>query len=199
MVDMSPSLGSINQNLLATSDLFMVPMHPDYFSNMAVKSLTSVLPKWKAWAEAAGKIDILREAEYPFRGGSSKFLGYVVQKYRPRAGVASKAFQKWIDQLESAVRDTLIPALERCGMMLGEEIYKAGGYDPHEPILQMPDFNSLIARSQEYQVPIFELTPEQLQQVGRVLDNTQGSQNDFRRLFKQAADRTIRIVNAVSA
>jgi cellulose biosynthesis protein BcsQ len=109
MIDMSPSLGAINQNLLATCDLFLVPMHPDYFSNMAVKSLTSVLPKWRAWAEAAGKIDLLREAEYPFRAGSSKFLGYVVQKYRPRSGVASKAFQKWIDQLEVAVRDTLIP------------------------------------------------------------------------------------------
>lgn len=45
IVDMSPSLGAVNQNLLATSDLFIVPMHPDYFSTMAIKSLTGVLPK----------------------------------------------------------------------------------------------------------------------------------------------------------
>lgn len=35
IVDMSPSLGPINQNLLATSDFFIVPMAPDYFSVMA--------------------------------------------------------------------------------------------------------------------------------------------------------------------
>lgn len=199
LIDMSPSLGAVNQNLLTTSDLFLVPMHPDYFSSMAVKSLTTVLPKWKAWAEAASKMDLLKQAEYPFPNAAPKFLGYVVQKYRPRAGVPSRAFQRWIDQLEIAVKDIFIPALERCGMMLDAAVYQAAGYDPHEPILQMPDFNSLIARSQEHQVPIFELTPDQLQQVGRVLDITQGSQEHFRSLFATASERTIRVIDAISA
>ena len=39
LIDMSPSLGAINQNLLTTSDFFLVPMHPDYFSMMAIESL----------------------------------------------------------------------------------------------------------------------------------------------------------------
>ena len=47
LVDMSPSLGAVNQNLLTTSDYFLVPMHPDYFAIMAIESLSSVLPKWK--------------------------------------------------------------------------------------------------------------------------------------------------------
>ena len=199
LIDMSPSLSSVNQNLLTTSDLFMVPMHPDYFSSMAVKSLTSILPKWKAWGEAARTNGVLKEAEYTFPNTSTKFLGYVVQKYRPRSGVASKAFQKWIDQLETSVRDTLIPALENCGMMLDTAVYTEAGYDPHAPILQMPDFNSLIARSQEHQVPIFELTAQQLQQGGAVLENTQGSQEQFRALFQQAAERTIKVIDAISA
>lgn len=199
MIDMSPSLGAVNQNLLAVSDLFLVPMHPDYFSSMAARSLTSVLPKWRAWADAASRLDLLSEAEYPFPKVSSRFLGYVVQKYRPRTGAASKAFQKWIDQLEASIREMLIPALDKCGMMLPPEVYEAGGYIPSDPILQMPDFNSLIARSQEHQVPIFELTADQLQQVGRVLDTTQGSQEDFRKLFDQAADRTLRVIDALGA
>jgi cellulose biosynthesis protein BcsQ len=41
LVDMSPSLGPINQNLLMTSDHFIVPLHPDYFSAMALSSLTT--------------------------------------------------------------------------------------------------------------------------------------------------------------
>lgn len=47
LVDMSPSLGPINQNLLMTSEYFLVPMAPDYFSVMATDSLANVLPKWK--------------------------------------------------------------------------------------------------------------------------------------------------------
>ncbi len=199
LVDMSPSLGAVNQNLLATCDLFLVPMHPDYFSTMAIKSLTSVLPKWRSWADAASSIATLQEAEYPFPATSPRFLGYVVQKYRPRAGVPSQAFQAWIDQLEYAVATTFIPALRAGGLMLEDSIYTEAGFDPAEPILQMPDFNSLIARSQEHQVPIFELTPAQLDQVGSVLTTTQASQERFRQLFEVAAERTIRVVDAISA
>ena len=34
---MSPSLGPINQNIICTSDYFLVPMAPDYFSVMAIE------------------------------------------------------------------------------------------------------------------------------------------------------------------
>ena len=47
LVDMSPSLGPINQNLLMTGDHFIVPLHPDYFSSMALSSLAKTLPRWK--------------------------------------------------------------------------------------------------------------------------------------------------------
>lgn len=198
LVDMSPSLGAVNQNLFATSDLFLVPMHPDYFSTMAVKSLTGVLPKWKAWSSSAAALSTLQEAEYPFPSVNPHFLGYVVQKYRPRGGFPSRAFQTWVDQLEDAVANTLIPAMEACGLMLDEVVYAAAGYDPRQPILQMPDFNSLIARSQEHRVPIFELTPEQLEQVGSVLAVTQASQESFASLFKEAAERTIKVIDAIS-
>ncbi|MBT9244930.1 AAA family ATPase [Gemmobacter fulvus] len=196
IVDMSPSLGALNQNLLSISDFFIIPMHPDYFSNMAVKSLANVIPKWKSWADAAASTTALKDAAYPFPDVSTKFIGYVVQKYRPRAKAPSRAFQSWIDQLESNVRDTLLPVLSKSGLLLPQEIYAAANIDPSIPILQMPDFNSLIAFSQEHQVPIFELTPDQLKQVGKVLENTQGSQEDFLRLFDECADKVIAVLNA---
>ena len=196
IIDMSPSLGAVNQNLLSISDYFIVPMHPDYFSTMAISSLANVLPKWRAWAKAAIETVALRTAEYPFPTSNPKFLGYVVQKYRPRSGAPSRAFQKWIDQLEFGVENVLIPALESCGMTMAAETYEKAGFSPAEPLLQMPDFNSLIASSQEHQVPIFELTAEQLEQKGRVLEITQRSQEEFRRLFSTAADRVISAINA---
>jgi cellulose biosynthesis protein BcsQ len=196
IIDMSPSLGAVNQNLLSISHFFIIPMHPDYFSTMAINSLANVFPKWRAWAAAAGQSTVLKEAEYPFPSSNPRFLGYVVQKYRPRSGAPSRAFQKWIEQLEAGVTDTLIPALKDCGMMMKDDAYKAAGYDPSEPLLQMPDFNSLIASSQQHQVPIFELTPAQLEQKGRVLEITQASQSEFKKLFDKAADRVILAIDA---
>jgi len=53
LIDMSPSLGSINQNILMTSNFFIVPTTADFFSVMAIDSLTKILPKWHQWAKAA--------------------------------------------------------------------------------------------------------------------------------------------------
>ena len=192
LVDMSPSLGPLNQNLLTTSDFFIIPMHPDFFSIMAINSLASVIPKWKSWSEAAKALPLLKDAEYPFPNVSPKFLGYVIQKFRPRGGAApSKAFQQWIDQVEQGVRDTLLPVFRRADMMLPDKVYRAAGFTPQEPLLQVPDFNALIARSQEHQVPIFELTDAQLEQAGIVLDRTKDSMNSFKALYSAAADKVI--------
>lgn len=196
LIDMSPSLGAVNQNLFSVSDYFIVPTHPDYFSNMAIKSLANVVPKWRNWSKAASKSPALKDAAYSFPASTPGFLGYVVQNYRPRNGSPSRAFKIWIEQLTRNVQEVLIPAIKDCGLMLIEEAYAAAGYDPVDPLLQMPDFNSLIANSQTYQTPIFELTAEQLGQAGQVLIVTQESQRKFKALFSQAADRIIAATNA---
>ncbi len=81
-------------------------------------------------------------------------------------------------------------------MMLCAAAYNDAGIDPTKPMLQMPDFNSLIAKSQEHQVPIYQLTPAQLEQAGTVLSVTQWSHQDFERLFSEAADKVIKIIDA---
>ena len=125
LVDMSPSLGPINQNLLMTSDYFIVPMMPDYFSAMATDSLAAVLPKWSAWAGEAKKIRVLREAVYPFPDKTPKFLGMILQKFRPGRGkIPAAAFQNWIDQIKKGVEEKLIPVLRERDMLLPEKVYK---------------------------------------------------------------------------
>jgi cellulose biosynthesis protein BcsQ len=162
LVDMSPSLGPLNQNLLMTSDYFIVPLHPDYFSSMALTSLAKTLPRWKAWATQAYGIDVLQKADYPFPEPKSKFIGAIIQKYRPRGGKASQAFQHWIDQLLNGLREVLMPALEKAGLLNSADFKKRLGSEPWEPILDVADFNSLLPRSQELQVPVYALTAEQL-------------------------------------
>ena len=192
LIDMSPSLGPVNQNLLMTSDYFLVPMAPDYFSVMATDSLASVLPKWRAWALKAQQQSVLRNAIYPFPVKTPKFLGTVVQKYRPRHGqTPSKAFTKWIDEIEVGVKNKLIPVLRENGMLLSDEVYKKAGVDLSKPTIQMSDFNRLIALSQKHKAPVFDLTDSQLEQVGVVLERTKRSMKEFRRLYSEGADKII--------
>jgi cellulose biosynthesis protein BcsQ len=196
IVDMSPSLGAINQNLFSISDYFLIPMSPDYFSNMAINSLSGVIPKWRSWGQAAAQNSVLKSASYPFPDICPKYLGYIVQNYRPRSGAPARAFQVWIDQITNNVRDQLIPALQAAEMMLDDAVYQNAGINPPDAILQMPDFNSLIAKSQEHQTPIFELTAEQLGQGGSVLRQTQNSQTVFETLFSETADKIISATDA---
>lgn len=196
LVDMSPSLGAINQNLLMTSDYFLVPMAPDYFSVMATDSLSNVLPKWRSWATKAQAAATLQSATYPFPIVHPKFLGTVIQKYRLREGnTPSSAFQKWIDDIALGVKLKLVPALAECDMLMPEANYIAANAPLEKPLLQMSEFNGLIALSQKYKVPVFALSDEQTEQTGIVLKRTKASMKRFEDLFSDGADKVIALVS----
>jgi hypothetical protein len=194
LIDMSPSLGPINQNLLAVSEFFIVPMNPDYFSVMSIDSLASILPRWRNWAIAAQETRSLKEANYPFPKVNTKFLGTFIQKYMPRGGGApAKAFQGWIDEIQKGVVGKLLPALGAAGMLLPAKRYEDAGMPKACTIVQMGDCNGLIAQSQKYQTPIFLLSDEQLGQGGIVLERTKKSMMQFRALFNKAAERVLEL------
>jgi cellulose biosynthesis protein BcsQ len=193
LIDMSPSLSSINENLLMTSDFFILPTNPDCFSVMAINSLASVLPRWHDWAKRAATLPVLRNADYPFPEPRLKFLGTIVQKYRPRGGAPTTGFQKWIDEINKVVVSGLAPALENNGIMLPKEAYQ--GID-HFCLASIPDFNTLIAKSQDSQTPVFALTPAQIGQVGVVLGTTMKKRDEFKRIFSDLATRVIQLTDA---
>jgi cellulose biosynthesis protein BcsQ len=196
LVDMSPSLGAVNQNILSTSDFFLTPMAPDYFSLMAIESLAKVLPRWKSWSEQAQVSNVLQNAAYPFPKIKTKYLGSIIQKYRVRNGkTPSAAFQDWISEIEIGIKEKLLPSLAAAGMLLPEDAYKHANAKTDKPILQMSDFNGLIALSQKYKIPVFALSDEQLQQTGVVLERTRKSMHKFEELFSEAADKIISITD----
>jgi len=191
LIDMSPSLSSINQNLLTTSAYFLVPTNPDFFSVMAIDSLATILPKWTMWAKTAASLGILKEATYPMPALTPQFLGTIIQKFRPRAGAPAQGFQHWIDELEVAVKSKLIPALRKSNLALPQAEYEAQGIGNDLCLATIADFNTLIAKSQEHQTPIFALSAEQLGQQGIVLKGTEASRDAFREIFSNLADRVI--------
>ncbi len=191
LIDMSPSLGSINQNLLMISDFFLVPTTADFFSVMAIDSLAKVLPRWYAWAKSASSLQILREANYPFPDVNLRFLGTIVQNYRIIRGKETAAFQTWIEKIESAVSEKLVPTLRQSNMMLPDQLYRDQGVEGNLTLSKIPNFNSLIAHSQEHRTPVYALTREQLGHSGVVLEANQRKQEEFKQTFSDLADKVI--------
>ncbi len=180
LIDMNPSLSSINQNLFCLSDYFIVPTSPDYFSVMAIKSLTNVLPKWEQWAKMARVA--FKDSAYPFPDKTTKFLGTVVQNFTIRNGEPSKAFKKWIDQVSSTVTNNLVPTINAEGMLLQPNDYLPGQISKGYCLAEIPSFSGLIPRSQRGRLPVYELTDDQLG-VGTVLEQYQGIRNRFLEIF----------------
>ena len=79
-------------------------------------------------------------------------------------------------------------------MLLSELSYSSAGVQLGQPLIQMSDFNSLIALSQKHRAPIFSLTDKQLNQTGIVLERTKMSMSRFYDLYSEGADRIIAII-----
>ncbi len=190
LIDMNPSLSAFNQNLLMTSDYSVVPTTPDYYSVMAIDSLTRVIPSWYEWSRKARELPVLKEATYPFPCVTPRFIGTIIQNYRPRRGRPSSGFQQWIDKINNSVSEELVPALKQHGITFSDDKYESAGLLSY-CLETVPDFNSLIARSQETRTPVFDLSDEQLHQSGTVLRQTKDSQARFRKTFTRIAKRVV--------
>lgn len=197
IIDMNPSLGALNQNFLMTSDSFLVPTAPDYFSLMAIDSLAAILPRWAEWAKRAYRTETLKSAAYPFPNPKLKFLGTVIQKYRPRKGVATVGFQSWIDEINNRVRNKLFPQLQTFGLTYEEQIYMESGIESNDSfnLAQIPDFNTLVATSQTHKTPVFALSDEMFGHTGITLEQDQQKRAEFRAIFDSLTQKIISLSN----
>lgn len=188
LLDMSPSIGALNQNLFIHSDYFIVPTSPDYFCLLAINSLAQTLPKWIEQATDLRKIQASWTYKIPEK--NPQFIGMISQKYRPRSGKPAQAFQKWIDEIVDAVNDVLMPALTKAEMVVDRKrLRQAIPKAPHVELAQIADFNSLIARSQEYSTAVFALSDTQLEAHGAVLGGFIESRDRFAETFEALAEK----------
>lgn len=190
LVDMSPNISATNANILMGSDFFILPCAPDYFCYMAIDSLTKVFPRWDKVYSQLKENDVFKGADYKMNMEKPKFIGTIQQRYRPRNGSLSKAFSEWIDDINSLVKSNLVPVLERCKMIVP---YEACNYDEAYNLINIADFNSLIAQSQSNNVPVFLLTQEQVQKSGSVWQNMRKNIEEFNQIFDRLANRVTNV------
>lgn len=117
-----------------------------------------------------------------------QFIGTIQQRYRPRNGSPAKAFSEWIDDINLLVQNKLVPVLKKCNMIVS---YDSCNYDETYNLINIADFNSLIAQSQSNNTPVFLLTQEQVQKSGSVWENMKKNIEDFNQTFDCLANRVI--------
>ena len=190
LLDMSPSVGALNQCFLMGSDYFIVPTSPDYYCEQAIRSLARIIPKWNATI-ASFRNSILT---YPFQN-PPQFLGTISQRYRPHSGQPAASFQRWIDKIKDTSNSQLVPVLTPINMVIPLAKFKSVNADdsPYN-LANISDFNSLIAQSQKHNVPVFALSDEQIEQSGSVLETMKKNREIFLQNFKQLANIVVSLI-----
>lgn len=191
LLDMSPSISATNANILMESDYFILPCAPDYFCYMAIESLTKVFPRWNIIYSKLKEHEIFENATYKMNESTPKFIGTIQQRYRPRSGSPAKAFSEWIDDINNLVEKKLVPVLQKNDMIIQR---KDQNYAEAYNLINIADFNSLIAQSQLNNIPVFLLTQEQVQKTGSVWENMKKNRDDFNTTFSTLANRIIQAI-----
>lgn len=184
IVDVSPSLGAINQNIVSVSDQVMIPCSPDFFSQMALRSLASILPSWKEAAREMASRKPLKDATYPFPEPKFKFGGIIISRYNVYKGNPASAFATWIRNVTHECRTKLIPALSEASLVMSEEAYKKADIQKDYILASVREFNSLRPKSQLHGVPTFALTKEQIGLKGESLTNSMNQVAESNKVYE---------------
>ena len=159
-----------------------------------------MINQWNGFNEGnwTNEIDVrdFIQKNFTLYEGDASFLAGPTENTKK---VWEKAGQLIVEEIKQGVRKRLIPALKDANMLLPESIYKEFDVDNGKPILQMSEFNGLIALSQKYKVPVFALNDDQLEQRGIVAERTKKSMQRFHQLFSDGADKIINLVTAANA
>lgn len=198
--DMNPSLSAVNQDILISSDYFIVPTSPDFFSIMAIRSLSRTLPLWEKWA--SGARSSFKEASYRIPNNTPKFLGYTINDFNLSNGAPQNSFKSFMERISTEVTDTLIPSLRSMNMTLDDHDYEVAyqdmvkkaqrnniQYDDKYCLAQISNFNKLIAISNEKSIPVFDI------ELDKAHEGQIKTLNWFKFLYQAFAERVVQLSN----
>ena len=94
----------------------------------------------------------------------------------------------------AGLKDQLVPALVQAKLLNVDDFKARAGIDPWDPIMEVADFNSLIALSQEHQMPVYALTPE-IVGKGAIWDQAKSNMDVFYKGFEECAEKVIALTS----
>lgn len=193
LIDLNPGLSTINQILFISSDAFIIPTNPDLFCEMAIKSLSRILPQWVNWKNQ--HIQEFESAIYPLPNGTPLFIGELIQRFNIRYRVAAAPYRPRIEAIKNIIKDYFVPIIKRSSMLFNPEKYLEAGIPNDHCLAEIKDFQSLGQKSQELGIPVFALEDSHLDSTGTVKAQLIISRNEFNTHFSDVANKIITLFN----
>jgi cellulose biosynthesis protein BcsQ len=187
-IDMNPGLSAINQTFFMSADAFIVPTNPDPFSLMALKTLKTILPRWKTWIERSR--EYFHDASYPLPDTEMKFIGEVIQRFYIRNRKAANPYKNKIEEIITYIENDFVPALESKKMLYDIQPLIASGILTNHCLAEIPEFGALLQKANEQNIPVVALTEEQIGTAGNVLDQM----NEKKRIISDSFDTMSRVI-----
>lgn len=192
LVDMNPGLSAINQTLFMMSDVFIVPTNPDPFSVMALKTLKTVLPRWKKWAIQSK--ELFSDAAYPLPKTEMQFMGAIIQRFNLRRRKAAKPYVGKIDEIKTYLTTDLIPELAKSNMVIDIAPLIEKGKLTDYCLAEISDFGALLQKANDNDIPVVALSDEQIAETGPVLAQMRDNRDRFRSILGNVAETILEIV-----
>ena len=193
LIDLNPGLSTLNQILFVSSDAFIIPSNPDIFCEMAIKSLSRILPQWINWKNA--NIQNFASATYPMPDCTPLFIGEIIQRFNIRRRVAAAIYQPLISSIKEIVQDTLAPALSKASMLFPEEKYRAANISADFCLAEIKEFAALGQRYQRTGIPVFAIPDNELDASGPVKDQLIRNRAEFNDQFSAIANNILSLFN----
>lgn len=165
-IDLSPNLGVFNMFTVMSSDYFLVPIFPSFFSLQAIDNLKSIFKQWNE------QIDYYRPDGFNHIGikARPKFLGIVSQNFRKYdkgdADVVAKSFKEWENKVNLSAKE-FANSLTTYDMAITEREF-THYFENEKPfcIARISDFNQLKTVSEKHGIPVVGLGKNELSQEG---------------------------------
>jgi cellulose biosynthesis protein BcsQ len=146
LVDVGPSVGSLNRSVLLGCDAYVTPVACDLFSLRALRAvgetLTSWIDDWKTVRRLAKAVD-----DVTLLPGGPRFLGYITQHFNIYRGRSASAFEAWESKIAPRVMRDLVTPLRSVDESLAPDLGP-------KKIGSVPSFGSLAPLSHEHGVAI---------------------------------------------
>lgn len=191
IIDLNPALSALNQVLFLSADAFIIPINPDCFAKMALKSLSKILPNWVNWSEK--NRDMYEGAAYNLPSRAPRFIGVIPQRFNIRNGMPTTPFAIQISDLLNIVENNVITSFAKVGMTFSEDEYVTAGIPHNKELMEIKDFQGLAPKSQKNKVPVFALTDAELEAQGAVLNASKANRDLFGKMYSDVCNKIINL------
>lgn len=153
LIDVGPSVGSLNRMVILGSDGFVIPLSPDLFSLTALPSVGNSVATWIAEWRGALAQAAARGTDKEMPGGlpigEPSPLGYISQQFASYRSAPATAFKRWLNQIPGVYAEQVAERLSGVGISIPTG-------DPQ--IGTVRNLSSLVPMAQEANAAIFELS-----------------------------------------